>query len=132
MIALMIFNNAFKEVIPASTRLEDIISHIDWDEQKKQYAIAIVRQLRDGELLIPKNDSVEEWLDFRKLTLDVTPEILKRNVSDFSLDEDIDSATNYIEKLIDDINKISSIIRFSFTGYVPRENKVIYYISWEI
>lgn len=127
-----VFNNILKEVKPASRELENIISHkhYDWSEQKIQDAIKIVRQLQEGDLLITKKDEVNEWIDFRKLTIEVIPEPTEK--CKVISDKDIDITTNYIEELVDSINKFSPVVKFFYVGYVPKTTKIIYYIGWEI
>jgi len=122
-----VFNNVLKEVKPASRELEGIISHKHyyWSEQKIEDGIKIVRQLREGELLITKKDKDDEWVEFRKLIIEVNSENTEK-------DEDINKTNDYIEELVDSINKFSPIIKFYFAGYVPKTTKIIYYIGWEI
>lgn len=124
MTLLTLFNNALKEVENATYILENMIAaQKNWTQQNKGYAVKIVRQIREGYMLAPYQGTSGEFLEFSKLKL-----VFNTNgaIGDV-FDNDV-----YVRELLDDINRISPMIKFSFEGYTPKRTEITYMIGWEI
>lgn len=137
MTLLSIFNSTLKTVNSISKDLESKIticsSIMNWPEQKKHHALAIVRQLNDDNLLVCGKCFGHEFVDFRSLKLTLTAKewIGRENVIFNSCPEYVSSADNYVKELLNDINEFSPTIKFSFAGHEPQIDKIILDICWE-
>ena len=124
MTLMTVFNNALKEVAPALQELENVIVTNNWSYQKKTIAVTIIRKIRNGNRFEPFKDNTD-FLEFV-----VTMEVELQDLEEYSIVNS--SITREIKEVLDDINKISPIINFSFKEHNLKENKIIYYINWEI
>lgn len=124
MTLMTVFNNALKEVVPALQELENVIVTNNWSYQKKTIAVTIIRKIRNGNRFEPFKDNTD-FLEFV-----VTMEVELEDFEEYSIVNS--SITREIKEVLDDINKISPIIKFSFKEHNFKENKIIYYINWEI
>jgi len=106
MLLISALNDAILELPVEVKRLKTLIENIPWSNEKKTYALQIIRQLNTPKL-DGFNDMIICKVRFKPLLLTLTLSEVER----ISKEKDKKAVIEYIEGILKDINQMSSLIR---------------------
>ena len=112
MLLISALNDAILELPVEVKRLKTLIENIPWSNEKKTYALQIIRQLNTPKL-DGFNDMIICKVRFKPLLLTLTLSEVER----ISKEKDKKAVIEYIEGILKDINQMSSLIRLMYGGH---------------
>jgi len=123
MLLISALNDAILELPVEVKRLKTLIENIPWSNEKKTYALQIIRQLNT-----PKLAGFICKVRFKPLLLTLTLSEVER----ISKEKDKKAVIEYIEGILKDINQMSSLIRLMYGGHDFEHSDWTIYIDFYI
>lgn len=108
----------------------DITLSSKFNKERQIYAIQIVQMINNSSIHMHKYHS-KSVISFSNCKLTLPVDFLNKSTEDFNSSKHRFAIIKYFDELLNDMNKVSKIIRFYNNGIEPNNSTITVNIGWD-